>query len=180
MWSFTLPIDLSSANMRIVNGRHAATAAMYRRRRDTWVSWMCLAARHAGLPFVGDAGRTVGLMYVVLGDGDVAKWRRRVTIVRLMGRGQRAFDDDNIAAACKGLRDAMQRPRTYGKRMKFGGRTSGLVVQVPIAGAGIVWDDSCRWSEWRYAQERAADGRPGVRVTVEDIEHRPEPGRTES
>lgn len=166
-WSFTLPIDLSSANLRIVNGRHAATAAMYRKRRDTWVSWMIMEARHVGLPFVGDAGRgDIGLMYVVLGDGHVAQWRRRVTITRLMGKRQRAWDDDNLIAACKALRDGMQMPRPpKGRQKRY------------RQGAAIVYDDSAKWSEWRYAQERSADGKPGVRIDVEDIEPASAPGK---
>lgn len=37
-----------------------------------------------------------------------------------------------------------------------------------MKGAGLVWDDSARWSAFEYAQERSTDGRPGVRVTIID------------
>lgn len=165
-WTFALPIDLSSANLRIVNGSNPALSAMYRRARNQAVTMLRAKCDELAIDeHTGD-----GTM------GEAFRQRRRVTITRLMGkspkgRWQRAFDEDNMAAACKGLRDAMQRPRTYGKRI--GGPKSSpysRVVQVPIAGAGIVYDDSAKWSEWRYAQERSADGKPGVRVDVEDIE----------
>lgn len=144
-WTFSLPIDLPSANAHVVNGKHAVTAAIYRTQRDRWAWWAEVAARGQGCP-----------LFTERSDPR----RRRVTIVRLLGARQRDYDDDNLIAACKGLRDAMQRPRvSRGRR---------------IPGAAIVVDDSARWSTWSYAQERAADGRPGVRVTIEDIEPRSE------
>lgn len=163
-WTFTLPIDLSSANLRIVNGKDRVAGAKYRRARDHAADMCFWRAKQLGMALHLFPGADLAL-------DDSARTRRRVTIVRLMGKRQRAFDDDGMVAACKGLRDAMQRPRTYGKRV------GAHVVQVPIAGAGIVWDDSAKWSEWRYAQERSADGRPGVRVEVENIEPARGPGK---
>ncbi len=150
-WTFTLPIDLSSANLRIVNGKDRVAAAKYRRARDGAAGMCYWRAKQSGMPMIERDHGTVGL------------GRRRVTITRLIGARQRAFDDDGMVATCKGLRDAMQRPRTYGKRI------GEHVVQVPIAGAGIVWDDSAKWSTWVYRQERAVDGRAGVRIEVSDI-----------
>lgn len=154
-WSFVLPIDLPSANAHVVNGRHAVSAAIYRAQRDKWAWWSGVAARGQGVPLLK------------IGPGFASPVRRRVTITRLLRVRQRDYDDDNLVAACKALRDAMQHPRNV--RGKY------------IPGAAIVIDDSAKWSEWRYAQERAPDGRPAVRVEIEDIEdiEQPvEPART--
>lgn len=148
-WTFTLPLALASANEHVVNGRHAATAARYRRERDAWAHALRFSAIAAGVPLVGvDSPRL-----------------RAVWIIRLWGKRQRAWDDDNLIAACKGLRDAMQTSRLSVRR--------GVARRVP--GASIVVNDGPRWSTWSYGQERSADGRPGVRVRIEDIETRSEP-----
>lgn len=144
-WSFVLPINLPSANAHVINGKQAASAAIYRAQRDKWAWWTEVGAREQGIP----------LFFVLFRAPGVAPCRRRVTITRLLGARQRDYDDDNLVAACKGLRDAMQRPRMSRRRH--------------IPGAAIVVDDSAKWSEWRYAQERAADGKPAVRVEIEDI-----------
>ena len=161
-WTFTLPLDLPSANRHggaATNARHAANAAQYRRQRSTWVSMLTAAARMAGLPTITvkvSRDYTLGTMTV---DTLANVSRRTVEIVRLWGKGCRAWDDDNMVAACKGLRDAMQRERMTVRKGK---------VPTLVPGAGLVWDDSATWSRWSYGQERAADGRPGVRVTVSE------------
>ena len=137
VWRFVLPIALTSANDHVVNGRHAVAAAMYRKRRDQWAWALTVAARSAGVPRI-----------------EQAVTFRRVTITRLWGKGQRAWDDDNLVAACKALRDAMQAPRVVRGRH--------------IPGASIVVDDSAKWSAWTYAQERAADGVAAVRIEVNE------------
>lgn len=134
VWRFVLPIALTSANDHVVNGRHAVAAALYRKRRDQWAWALTLKARYVGVPPVVSF--------------------RRVTITRLWGKGQRAWDDDNLVAACKALRDAMQAPRVVRGRR--------------VAGASIVVDDSAKWSAWAYAQERAADGVAAVRIEVSE------------
>jgi hypothetical protein len=155
-WTLHLPVDLPSANRHggaSTNARHAANAAMYRRQRDGYVSALMAAMRAAGVPNM-NAWRDVA----DIGGAKV----RRVTIVRLWGKGCRAWDDDNMVAACKGLRDAMQCSRTGRART--------------IPGAGLVWDDSAKWSRWEYRQEKAADGRPGVRIEISD--EGPAPSKT--
>ena len=152
-WTFTLPIDLPSANRHggaATNARHAANAAMYRRQRATWVAMLKAEARRVGLPSM-NGWRDV----LDRGGAHV----RAVEIVRLWGKGCRAWDDDNLVAAAKGLRDAMQVERVIGR--------AGSVPRL-IAGAGIVWDDSAKWSAWTYGQERAEDGKAAVRVTVSE------------
>lgn len=148
-WTLHLPIDLPSANRNggaATNARHAANAAMYRRQRAQYVSALAAAMREAG----------IGSVNLLIDAFDCP--RRRVTVVRLWGKGCRAWDDDNLVAACKGLRDACQRARTV-TRM-------GIPVIVP--GAGLVWDDSAKWSEWSYAQRKSDDGKPGVLLIVSD------------
>ncbi len=151
-WTFTLPIDLPSANRHggaATNARHRGQAAMYRRQRDHYVQALTVMARQVGIPNVRRAIEPAPF--------------RRVEIVRLWGKGCRAWDDDNMVAACKGLRDAMQREREVATK---GSRTLSIKP-----GAGLVWDDSARWSAWTYGQERSEDGKPGVRVTVTEAGH---------
>jgi hypothetical protein len=143
VWTLHLPIDLPSANRHggaATNARHAANAAMYRRQRDGYVSALSMLARYTGVPV------------------NVERFRS-VTITRLWGKGCRAWDDDNMVAACKGLRDAMQRSRT----------TTRKGAQRRIPGAGLVWDDSAKWSSWHYEQRKSDDGKPGVEVRVEEV-----------
>ena len=145
-WVLHLPIDLPSANRHggaATNARHAANAAMYRRQRTTWVTMLRLEARRVGLA-------TPRL--------ELVPWRA-VTITRLWAKGCRAWDDDNMVAACKGLRDAMQYERIV--------RRKGKLPRL-IAGAGIVRDDSRQWSAWTYLQRKADDGQAGVELVVCD------------
>lgn len=145
-WTFTLPIDLPSANRHggaATNARHAANAAMYRRQRATWVALLKAEARRIAAPTLHEHRPTF----------------RAVVIVRLWAKGCRAWDDDNLVAACKGLRDAMQRERVSARR--------GQVPRL-IAGAGLVWDDSAKWSRWAYEQRKSDDGRAGVLITITD------------
>jgi hypothetical protein len=153
MWTLHLPIDLPSANRHggaATNARHAATAAMYRRQRTAYAIALTAAARAAGLRSM-NGWRDVA-------DMGGARFRS-VTIVRLWGKGCRAWDDDNMVAACKGLRDAMQCSRVA--------RRQGALYN--IAGAGLVWDDSAKWSSWHYEQRKSDDGKPGVEVRVEEV-----------
>lgn len=144
-WVFTLPIDLRSKN-RVANARdHRLSGAIKKRLRDKWTEWARFAAMAAGVPLFRGVG----------GPGYV---RRRVTIVRLMGRRQHAFDrnDGMEGGDAATLRDAMQ------IAIRGGGHT--------LVGVGIVVKDTEEWSEWVYRQERSPDGRPGVRIEVENIE----------
>ncbi len=157
-WTFTLLFNLPSANRHggaATNARHAANAAMYRRQRGFFASLLKAEAHRLGIPMAKGGDKPVNLR-----EPFRAVPFRSVTITRLWGKGCRAWDDDNMVAACKGLRDAMQRERfqvAKGKPIRL------------IPGAGLVWDDSAKWSAWHYAQEKAPDGKPGVRVTVSEV-----------
>ena len=138
-WTLHIPITLTTANARVVNGAHAATAAIYRRHRDACALALTVAARNAGVP-----------TFTETADAHF----RYVRLVRLYTGRQRAWDSDNLVAACKALRDACQLPRLWRGRW--------------IPGAAIVVDDSATWSAWTYAQERAADGVAAVRIEVSE------------
>jgi hypothetical protein len=142
-WVLHLPIDLPSANRHggaATNARHAANAAQYRRQRASYVTALSMLAHYAGVPVGVEAFR-------------------HITIVRLWGKGCRAWDDDNMVAAAKGIRDAMQRSRTVTRK--------GVTRVIP--GAGLIVDDSAKWARFEYAQEKAPDGKPGVRVVVREV-----------
>jgi hypothetical protein len=167
-WTMRLPIDLPSANRHggaATNARHAANAAQYRRQRATYVTELIAAASQVGL------SRYPHTIYpnvaAMCPSGHVAEQAeamallgvRHVTLTRLWGKGCRAWDSDNLVAACKGLRDAMQVARF--RHVKRGGHV--------IPGAGLVWDDSAKWSAWHYEQRKSDDGKPGVEVRVEEV-----------
>ena len=148
-WEFTLPIDLKSKNRAELNRGPRAAAGIYKtlRNRHAWMLWT--AAQEAGIE---PLARFVGEYH---GKPDIDTTPvpfRRVRIVRLMGKGQRPFDDDGFIAGCAALRDAMQRERHH--RGKY------------IRGAGIVWDDSARWAAFEYEQRKSPDGRPGVMIVI--------------
>lgn len=154
MWCLHLPIDLPSANNRLVNGRDPVSRARYKRARDGYAAAVRGEAQRLGIPIV--ASRAVwstvdplSLVYTL----DALPFRV-VRIVRLMGKRQRPFEDDDFIGGAKGFRDACQRDRIQNGKL--------------VAGAGLVWDDSPRHSEWTYAQERAPDERPGVRLEIAD------------
>lgn len=157
-WILDVPIVLTSANDHVVNGRDKVSAARYKARRDKAAHAIRCTARAAGvplldaLPYVDRAGRP-----------DVARPFRCVHVVRLMAARHRPWDDDNLVAAFKALRDACQLPRQWRGRL--------------IAGAAIVVDDSALWSGWTYTQERAADGVARVRIEITETTGG-EPGRS--
>lgn len=135
-WSFTAPIALASTNA-IIRATRAGmdprrAGGMYRSARNKLAFTVRMAARAVPVP--------------------QATRRRHVTITRLIGKGQRQWDDDAMALACKALRDAMQLDGMRGGRY--------------VPGAGLIVDDSPTWATFAYAQERAADGQPGVRIEI--------------
>lgn len=132
-WTFTVPRAIASQNRATVNRGRARYG--YRDERARWVWDLTMAARAAGIP--------------------LASGRRRVTIVRLMGRGQRELDVPNLWGGAKLPIDALCQPRTFRGQVR--------------PGAGLIVDDSPRWVEIEMGQERAADGRPATRITVEDL-----------
>lgn len=93
---------------------------------------------------------------VQLGIPD-ATGKRAVSITRLLGKGQKFMDPRNLDD--KTLVDAMLPPRVL-KRGK---------AHVSQPGAHLLVDDSMRWAVIAVDQERAADGKPGVRITIEEV-----------
>lgn len=143
-WTIRTNRQLPSANVRLVNGRDRKSRAIYARTRDEWAMALEMLARQEGIPS--------------------ATGKRRVTFVRLMGKGQRAFDDDDLVGGCKLVRDAMRKPQPWTKKV------GKLKVPMMTAGASLIVNDSAKWIEAVYVQERAADGRPGTRIELEDVE----------
>lgn len=159
-WTLHLPIDLPSANRHggaSTNARHAANAAQYRRQRQSYVNALVSMSAQVGMPCY----RRV--FYSRAGEAGIIEAERppvrAIRIVRLWGKGCRAWDDDNMVAACKGIRDACQVARY--RYVARGGHV--------IPGAGLVWDDSAKWSAWTYEQRKSEDGQPGVLLIVEDV-----------
>jgi hypothetical protein len=143
MWILVVPVNLPSANDRLVNGRDRVSRAVYQRTRNGWAYAIKAIAMIAGVPLFRD-------------DESEARVRH-ITITRLWGKGCRAFDDDDLTGGAKGFRDACQRPMVKPRKGK---------VPTLVPGAGLVWDDSARWSSWSYGQRKSDDGRPGVEVIV--------------
>lgn len=166
-WTVHLPFDLKSKNRSAQSS--IAEGRIYKARRDSFALALRVAADAAGVPRYRPA--------VPIGGNDAARaaWSwpvRAITIVRLMGKGQREFD--SLAGGdAEALRDACQRARLTRVVTKTHGVKRDRVVLVP--GAGIVWDDSAKWSRWEYRQERAPDGKPGVRLEIEDVVASPTP-----
>jgi hypothetical protein len=136
MWTFTIPRSVPSANAHIVNGNHHATASKYRSFRNVWARDLAtLKMVHRIPPATG---------------------KRLVTIERLWGAGQRAYDYDNLVTGCKALVDAMKPPKKYHARV--------------VPGASLIVDDSPAHVTVTYLQQRAEDGIPSTRITIsEDV-----------
>lgn len=147
-WSIDLPIALYSGNRRIVNGP-GVTGAIYRRARDKALADLRALMRAPGAPPHVASMAAYGSRSP----------RREVAFTRIMGRGEREWDSDNVVAGLKYVRDALQ---------AFLKAKNGCP---PIAGAGIIVDDSHVWAEFpRPEQVRSTDGRPGLRIVVRDLE----------
>lgn len=122
-WTFVVPLELQSGNNHEVNvgaSRHA-----YRRRRDQWQQALTAYKRVNRIP------------NAELGT------KRRVTLTRLIGKGQRAYDPDNARTGGKCVLDAMRR-------------------------AGLIHDDTAASCESHVLQVRGG-GEFGTRVLVEEL-----------
>lgn len=86
-WTFTIGRAVRSMNEHRVNA--GATRHAYGRERKAWEADMVAIRRALGIP--------------------LAIRNRRVTLTRVMGRGQREFDRDNLHGGCKVIVDAMVR-----------------------------------------------------------------------
>jgi len=136
-WEFVIPRAISSANARIVNS--GKTRWAYSKSRNAWADDLRRAMQIHRIPD--------------------ASGKRKITITRLMGHGQRAFDDDDFVGGAKLVRDAMQRPRKVQ-------RMSGVLL---VKGASLIMTDGASDAEFVYEQARAADGKAATLITVEDV-----------
>lgn len=69
--------------------------------------------------------------------------KRRVIMTRLMGKGEKTYDQDNLIGGCKPILDALTRN-------------------------DIIVDDSKRWLVIHYKQERDRNN-PGLHIRVEEL-----------
>ncbi len=123
--SFNLPLEIvSEANAR----EH--WAARYRR-----------AKRQKGTAFNATLRHTASLRQQIEVDDGI---RLAITLVRIMRRGQRKFDGDNLQSGFKSARDGI------------------------AAALGI--DDGSDRLDFRYDQEKGGGLRGGVRVTIARID----------
>lgn len=154
MWTFTVPRPVPSSNARYVNGGSLVQMAIYRRHREAWARDLRVAALAAGMR---DALVTDGY-----------RPRRRIVIVRLMRKGQRRYDEQNLVAGCKAIVDAMQPPRPGAVTVFKSGRRQGQPRLVkPLGGAALIVSDAPGWVVVEYHQERG--DAPGCRITIENI-----------
>jgi hypothetical protein len=134
-WRFLVPRSIPSANAHIVNGNHAGTAHKYRTFRNVWANDLRVCKQSLGIPN--------------------ATGKRLITITRLMGKGQREYDYDNLVAGSKPVLDAMKPSASRRGRQ--------------MLGAFLIVDDGPNDVQVTYLQERAANGQPGTLITVEDV-----------
>lgn len=138
-WTFIIDKELKSLNMMARNkigfNRKAnldkktrrmlhAQAAAYRKEREEWQMWMKVMKANHQVPD--------------------ATGKRRVTIERLMGKGQRPYDRDNAAGGAKPCLDAMVHVR-------------------------MLVNDAKENAELHYLQTKSLVERTGVRVTIEEL-----------
>lgn len=116
------PATQAHSSARLANG--GAARFMYKRIRDAWA---------------GDIRWAVDLAEVPRADA-----RRRVTLVRLWGRGQRERDRDNLIAGGKPIVD-------------------GLVA------AGVIIDDRRKHAVIHYDQRKSDDGVSRVLIRIDEF-----------
>lgn len=122
VWGFTVPRVVKSGNARISNVGGSRWA--YKRDRAEWERDMASAAVVYRIP--------------------MAQGKRRVTLTRYWGKGQRAYDLDNLSAGLKPAIDALTK-------------------------AQIIRGDRPQDAEIHVQQCKAVDGRPSLRVLVEEF-----------
>lgn len=119
-WTFMLEHEVLSLNARVSNA--GASRWRYAKERDAW-SW------HVRVAKLNQRIRP-------------ATRRRRLTLIRIYARGQRALDRDNLAGGMKPLVDAIVREK-------------------------LVVDDTAAWLELHHGQEPGTER--GVRVLLEEL-----------
>jgi hypothetical protein len=144
-WEFTIPIPLEPAN-KARKGKNAnARHAKHKKQRDAWT--MALIVQRANL----------GIPYPPTG-------KRRVEIVRVMGKGQRKYDRDNLYASVKACVDAMKPPRIIHRSVRHHFTGNAVPVRQHVNGAHLILDDSDTFLDLDVRQERG--GESGVRITI--------------
>ena len=134
-WRFLVPRSIPSANAHIVNGNHAGTASKYRSFRNVWAADLRTCKQVLKIPD--------------------ATGKRLVTITRLMGKGQREYDYDNLVAGSKAVVDAMKPTSSRCGRQTLG--------------ASLIVDDDPASVLVTYLQEKADNGQPATLITIEDV-----------
>lgn len=134
--TWTLTINRSIPSRNVTSKDHWSRRS---KARKLWAHDIGWAARELGIP--------------------EATGKRRLRITRLMGKGQKRFDEDNHDI--KALVDSLKRPTG-------GGRPGHQMT----AGCSLIIDDSPRYLDLvlPVVDERAADGVPGTRLELEDCE----------
>jgi hypothetical protein len=153
-WTIRIPRAVPSANDRHCNGRDRVSRALYRKLRNAWAADLIAAARIAGIP--------------------APKGKRSIAITRVMGKGQRAYDFDDLVGGVKPILDAMKpaRPGAVMPPYRSGPKAGERRVVKPVPGAGLIYDDSPAWVDVTYRQERGAQA--GCIIEIEDVEPRSE------
>lgn len=130
-WVLSIPRSIPSRN-QTANQHWSARS----RDKRLWAKDIGIAALVAGVP------RATG--------------KRRLRIVRVMGKGQKRFDEDNHDV--KALIDSLKPPKV----------ARGTKA---TPGCSLIVDDSPRYLDLilPVVDERAADGRPGTRIELEDV-----------
>lgn len=128
-WVLEVPLEMESANKHLVNGGGRAAAivagAKYRKARDTWTRALMVLARNAEIP--------------------KATAKRRITLTRIIAKGQRQFDYGNLVGGAKHVLDACKL-------------------------AGLIVDDSPKWCFELYEQrKRFGTHERGTLILIEDI-----------
>lgn len=145
MWTLIVPRRFPSTNDRLVNAGTPAQMRRYAAVRDGWAADLKILGARIPKP----------------------TGPRRVTLIRLLAGRERLFDDRNLDT--KAIIDAMKP-----ERMTYARGVAGARIPIGLQpGAGLIIDDRPGMIDVVTRQERSADGKPGVRVEVEDIEPAP-------
>jgi hypothetical protein len=148
-WTLTIPRALPSQN-RAPHNTSPMASHQYRRAREAWARDIRLLAFDARVPLVGGHYEP----------------RRRVTITRLWGKGQRALDLPNAWGGAKLVIDVLCPPKVFRRRKRKG----GPVMEHLRPGCSLIVDDSPTWADITVNQERAPDGKPATRITISNVE----------
>lgn len=123
-WEMRIPIEPPSQNQVHNKTRFSAEARRYRVVRDEFGLLIRSEMISQRIP--------------------VAKVKRTITITRLIGKGNRAYDHANLVGGCKPAIDGAVR-------------------------VGLLVNDTAGWFEGWYRQEKAPDGKGATLIVVEEV-----------